>query len=89
MNEVAQLPATAAAAVKELMNLPANQRLAIGEQLLASVPPLIDGASLAEYRRRDQELEDGITEGIPAHEAVEAARQELRQTRNHARGSKS
>lgn len=89
MNETAQLPATAAAAVKELMSLPANQRLAIGEQLLASVPPLVDEASLTEYRRRDQELEDGMTEGIPAHEAVEAARQELRQARNHARRSKT
>lgn len=75
-----------AAAVQELLNLPPQQRLEIGEQLLASVPPLIDEASLAVYRRRDRELEDGTSEGIPAHEAVEAARQELRQARNHAPG---
>ena len=89
MNTAAPLPPDLAAAVQELLNLPPQQRYEIGERLIASVPPLIDETSLADYRRRDQELEDGTTQGIPAHEAVEAARQELRQARNHARGSGS
>lgn len=44
-------------------------------------PQMIDDEELATYHSRDQELEDGTAESIPAHEAVAAAMYELREAR--------
>jgi hypothetical protein len=82
MNESSTLTSDVEAIVQELLKLPVEQRILVGERLLDSVPPVIDEPSMQEYRRRFQELVDGTVEGIPGHEAIERARQELREARN-------
>lgn len=82
MTEAATLPSDVEATVQELLKLPPEQRIAVGERLLDSVPPVINESSMQEYRRRFQELEDGTVQGIPGHEAIERARRELREARH-------
>lgn len=81
MSTIQTLPQDMESAVQQLMTLPPQQRLAVGERLIQSVPPTIDETSMKEYRRRLQELENGSVTGVPAHEAINTARQTLREAR--------
>jgi putative addiction module component (TIGR02574 family) len=57
----------------ELMQLSAEERLELAEQLYASVPPLDAGVAEAwarELRSRVEALRQGRVVGVPAHEAI-------------------
>ena len=86
MTQTATLPEPMETTLRELLKQPPEIRVEIGERLIASVPPVIDDASMVEYQRRAQELEDGSVQGIPAHEAVERARRRLDEARRDASG---
>ena len=68
MMETTTLPEHVETTIQKLLKLPADQRYAIGERLIQSVPPVIDEESMKEYRRRLQEIDAGSVEGIPAEE---------------------
>ena len=86
MVQFATLPEPVETTLRELLKQPPEVRIELGERLIASVPTTIDDESMVEYRRRDQELEDGAVQGIPAHEAVERARRRLDEARHVASG---
>jgi putative addiction module component (TIGR02574 family) len=71
--------------LNELMALPPEQRLLLGERLIESVPtfgsPEIEQAWSAEISRRVAEIEDGTEPGIPAENVFREARQRLTDAR--------
>lgn len=81
MIEVSTIPADLETTVERLLELPPDQRLAISERLRESVPPRIARETLAEWRRRLQEIEDGVEAGIPADEVMTEIRQALHEAR--------
>ncbi len=58
------------AKLADLMQLPPADRAYLAERLIESIPGIIDEASMAEYRRRLQELDDGTVEGILAEDVT-------------------
>lgn len=78
------LPAEIEQQVEKMLTLPEAQRLAISDRLRESVPPRIDPQTLAEWKRRVQEIDDGVDEGIPVEEALKQIRESLREARTHS-----
>jgi hypothetical protein len=84
MSTATALSAEVQTMLEQLLQLPADQRLEVGERLIASVPPEFDDVLYAEWRGRAQELDDGLVRGIPADAALSAARKALNETCNPA-----
>ena len=84
-----ELPTELEATVDRLLQLPPEQRLAIGERLIESVQVVIDDEAMEIYKRRAQELRDGTVQGIPVDMAFEQAKQALRETRERSAGHQS
>lgn len=66
---------------KTVLALPMNQRVALAESLLDSIPPIgevwSDAEELAEIERREREIETGQVQPVPQAEfwkRIEAAR---------------
>jgi putative addiction module component (TIGR02574 family) len=66
---------------KTVLALPMNQRVALAESLLDSIPPIgevwSDAEELAEVERREREIEAGQVQPVPEAEfwkRIEAAR---------------
>ena len=76
-SDAATGPVELEATVNRLLQLPPDQRLAIGERLIESVPVEIDEDTMEIYKRRARELEDGTVKGIPAHEVMRDIRKML------------
>ncbi|MBW3541023.1 MAG: addiction module protein [Planctomycetes bacterium] len=72
----------------ELMELPPEARLEIGERLIESVPPFADPeiarAWSDEIARRLKEVEDGSVEPIPAAEVYRKVWERLDEIRREA-----
>lgn len=83
VNETTDLDAT----VEKLMKLPPEQRLEVGERLIASVPIFPDKEAEAELaktvERRLREIEDGTVKTIPGDEAFRMVRKELERAREN------
>ena len=81
VNETTDLDAT----VEQLMKLTPEQRLEVGERLIASVPMFPDKEAeekLAKtVERRWKEIEDGTVQTIPGDEAFRMVREELGKAR--------
>lgn len=75
--------------VEQLLQLPEEQRIAIGDRLLESVPPRFHPDTVAEWKRRLQEIDDGIVGTIPAHEAIRSVRESLRLAREQSAEGKA
>ena len=76
-SDAATGPVELEATVNRLLQLPPDQRLAIGERLIESVPVEIDEDTMEIYKRRARELEDGTVKGIPAREVMRDIRKML------------
>ena len=73
-NETSMIDST----VEQLMKLPPEQRLEIGERLLDSVPPLGMGCADKEWEeeieRRVKEFDENPSIGVPAEQVMASAR---------------
>ncbi len=76
-NTGGDLSAELEATIDRLLQLPPDQRLAIGERLIESVQVVIDDEAMEIYKRRAQELRDGTVQGIPADEVMTEIRKML------------
>ena len=76
-SDAAAGPIELEATVNRLLQLPPDQRLAIGERLIESVPVEIDEDTMEVYKRRARELENGTVKGIPAREVMRDIRKML------------
>ncbi|REJ90950.1 MAG: hypothetical protein DWQ34_00745 [Planctomycetota bacterium] len=76
-NTGGDLSAELEATIDRLLQLPPEQRLAIGERLIESVQVVIDDEAMEIYKRRAQELRDGTVQGIPADEVMTEIRKML------------
>jgi len=81
MSEITEFPDEVQATVEKLLDLPPDQRVAIGERLIESVPPNVSPEALAEWRSRLKDIQDGREEGIPADQVLEEIRQALHEAR--------
>jgi putative addiction module component (TIGR02574 family) len=76
---------TMAALKKEVLKLPAEDRIKLAEDVLESVDdfttPEIDAAWRAEIRRRVDEVESGKVKGIPAKQVLKESRKALNEAR--------
>ena len=82
MGAIDQLPEQAVAAVQELLRLPPEQRLEVGEQLISSVS--VDEAWARVASRRARELKAGDVTGVPIEAAFEQARRAVDDIRPNA-----
>lgn len=82
MDATKQLPEEAAAAVRELLRLPPEQRLDVSEQLIASVS--VEQAWVRLAARRAEELKSGKVAGVPIDAAFDQARRAVDAIRPNA-----
>jgi len=61
---------------QELLKLPMADRARLAERLIASLDEdaEVEAAWLAEVRRRDEELQSGVVQGIPVEDALTSIR---------------
>lgn len=81
MAEIPALPEDVEAIVQKLLELPPEQRVAIGELLIDSVPPHVSPETLSEWHSRLKDIEDGREVGIPADEVLAEIREALNEAR--------
>jgi len=64
----------------EALKLPPSERARLAERLIASLDEEVEIEKewMAEVRRRDQELDSGAVEAIPATDALRVVREDLR-----------
>jgi putative addiction module component (TIGR02574 family) len=77
--------------LSELMDLPPEARLELGERLIESVPgfadPEVRQAWSQEIARRVKEVDDGLVELIPAEDVLREARERIDAIRRAASAS--
>ena len=82
MHATTQLPSEISATVEKLLNLPPEQRLQIGERLLASVD--VESAWARVAGERAKEMKSGKVKGVSIDDAFEKARRAVDAIRTDA-----
>jgi hypothetical protein len=77
MAHLTTLPADIEATVEQLLHLPLEQRIEIGERLLASVPPDVEDFWDREIARRIEDHEAGRTRSHDAADVMARLRRKI------------
>lgn len=77
MTQLTTLPADVEATVERLLQLPPEQRIEVGERLLASVPPDVGNFWDQELARRIEDHEAGRTRSYDPEEVMARLRQRI------------
>jgi len=77
MSQIKALPPDVEATIERLMALSPDQRIEVGERLLASVPPDVSDFWEREIARRIEDHEMGRTASFDAHEVIARLRQRV------------
>lgn len=83
-----RLPPNVQTALDQLLLLPPAQRLAAGEQLIASVPPEFDEA-VAEWERSVEEYDQGKSKAFTTKEVFAEAERAIHEASQVARGGET
>lgn len=81
------LPPDVEATIERLMKLPPDQRIEVGERLLASIPPDVSDFWEREIARRIEDHEAGRTQSYAAHDVVARLRQRIEEATQQMRES--
>jgi hypothetical protein len=84
MPETATLPSDVETALQGLLALPPEQRMIVGERLVASVPFQPTGAQQQEWERRVSELDANPLLAIDLDESMQRLREKLNAKRQAA-----
>ncbi len=71
------LPPEVEATIERLLELPPDQRIEVGERLLASVPPDVSDFWEREIARRIEDHEVGRSPSFDAHDVIARLRQRV------------